>query len=602
VTPTLTALLLRTRGGAAGILPGTPIEWTPDHVLLDDDHGTVAALTFEAAGATRIACESAVFIPQRDSTGPDDLADLRYLQTFASATGARFVRPGAGTASAVYRRRFALPGRVLASSVPGAGAAGALGMLVLSASALECGAAMAGEPLLTERPRVIGVAFEGVLDPGVTGHDVLLALERRLGGEANGAVLECRGVGLASLRMADRFALAAHAPTVTGARALLLPSDDRTRGWFRAMGRDADWRRLEGPDAGFDEELMLDLARVRPERATGTRVRLGPFVDDEDVLGLARALAARERALLLPLEVVVPGRLELALWSDAGALDALRAVGRRSSIAPTRRSRPSRRTCSWSAVSRDSGSSRSVASGPRPRHSPDVPRPRTCSRRMTRGRWRRPSGPTSSNPRAVTSNAVRIIGRASRRRVTTRPIARWRSSTSGMTRARRVSCPGVHACGRCAPMPRNCPRRCCDRSIPRRPRVRVRSGPRCSSRGTLRRRGAFRGGGARGGRPRRARGGRHLVCLTGATGCSRSMACCRSSGSTPRIVVRSERGMNSRSRPGPRHAPGGRVPLRHLTRGFTFDVRCDLVLPLRESARARGLLHAMRDTVADVAR
>ena len=327
MTPTLTALLLRTRGGAAGILPGTPIEWTPDHVLLDDDHGTVAALTFEAAGATRIACESAVFIPQRDSTGPDDLADLRYLQTFASATGARFVRPGAGTASAVYRRRFALPGRVLASSVPGAGAAGALGMLVLSASALECGAAMAGEPLLTERPRVIGVAFEGVLDPGVTGHDVLLALERRLGGEANGAVLECRGVGLASLRMADRFALAAHAPTVTGARALLLPSDDRTRGWFRAMGRDADWRRLEGPDAGFDEELMLDLARVRPERATGTRVRLGPFVDDEDVLGLARALAARERALLLPLEVVVPGRLELALWSDAGALDALRAVG-----------------------------------------------------------------------------------------------------------------------------------------------------------------------------------------------------------------------------------------------------------------------------------
>ena len=119
--------------------------------------------------------------------------------------------------------------------------------------------------------------------------------------------------------------LAAHAPRVTGARALLLPSDERTRGWFRAMGRDADWRRLEGPDAGFDEDLMLDLAHVRPERATGTRVRLGPFVDDEDVFGLARALAARERALLLPLEVVVPGRLELGLWSDA--LETLRTVG-----------------------------------------------------------------------------------------------------------------------------------------------------------------------------------------------------------------------------------------------------------------------------------
>jgi hypothetical protein len=45
--------------------------------------------------------------------------------------------------------------------------------------------------------------------------------------------------------------------------------------------------------------------------------------------------------------------------------------------------------------------------------------------------------------------------------------------------------------------------------------------------------------------------------------------------------------------------PGGRVPLRHLTRGFTFDVKCDLSVPLRELARAGGLLHTLRDTIAD---
>jgi hypothetical protein len=41
------------------------------------------------------------------------------------------------------------------------------------------------------------------------------------------------------------------------------------------------------------------------------------------------------------------------------------------------------------------------------------------------------------------------------------------------------------------------------------------------------------------------------------------------------------------------------VSIRHLTRGFTFDVRCDLELPLRELARAGGLLRALREARAE---
>jgi hypothetical protein len=44
---------------------------------------------------------------------------------------------------------------------------------------------------------------------------------------------------------------------------------------------------------------------------------------------------------------------------------------------------------------------------------------------------------------------------------------------------------------------------------------------------------------------------------------------------------------------------GGRVSVRHLTRGFTFDVRCDLEIPLRELARSGGLIRAVRDAVRD---
>src|SRR5439155_24941518 len=128
MTAPLTAFLLRSHGGHAWQATGTPIEWRPDHVLLDDADGTVAALAFDATGSARVACELVLIAPQRESSSPDGLADLRFLQSFAGAAGAQFARPGAGSAGALHRRRFAAPGRVLASAVPGRSAAGAPGV------------------------------------------------------------------------------------------------------------------------------------------------------------------------------------------------------------------------------------------------------------------------------------------------------------------------------------------------------------------------------------------------------------------------------------------------------------------------------------------
>src|SRR5262249_29404405 len=135
------------------------------------------------------------------------------------------------------------------------------------------------------------------------------------------------GVGLLSLSMADRLSMAARAGGMVGALSALFPSDDRTRAWMRARGRDADWRRLEAAQQGFDTHVALDLALVRPVRADGPRVRVGPFVEDEEVLALARCV---ERSGLRPgvsLELVAPGRASLAVWTEAGALATLERAG-----------------------------------------------------------------------------------------------------------------------------------------------------------------------------------------------------------------------------------------------------------------------------------
>lgn len=595
MTATLTALLLRSRG----IVPGTPIEWRPDHVLLDDHEGTVAALTFEAAGATRIACESAVFVPQREGAGPDDLEDLRYLQTFASATGARFVRPGAGTASSVHRRCFAQPGRVLASRVPDAGAAGALGMLVLPVGALEAGAAMAGESLRLQRPRVVGVAFEGVADPGVTGHDVLLALERRLAGEAVGAVLECHGEGIASLGMADRFTLAARAPRVTGALALLLPSDDRTRQWFKQAGREHDWRRQEGPDRGFDEEVALDLGRVRPERADGARVRLGPFIDDEDVLGLARALTARDRPLAQPLEVVVPGRMALEVWTASGALDALRAVG---------------------AQFLDRADPQAVVLAP--------------------GTFVVGGDPLDGleRERGVWACAARLTGRTAAEAMVTAgqgpPFAPPEWSDVLEPAGGAIEAGAHHRLPAIPPRHDEAFRAVvvldagddagASRLLPWGPRVAAVRADAVEAATTLFRpfdpeaaerardlgctvlvAGERFGAGAHFEAVARAAvalGVRAVVATSYAEGSDRVLAL---HGVLPLVWLdpadrrEARRGDELEIPPPSVGAPVGvRVPLRHLTRGFTFDVKCDLSVPLRDLARAGGLLHALRDTLA----
>jgi aconitate hydratase len=595
VNAPLTAYLLRLHGGQAWPAPGAPLEWRPDHVVLDDVDGTVAALAFEAAGGSRIACELAVVAPQREGSGPDDLEDLRFLQSFASASGAHFVRPGAGTAAAIHRHRFAAPGRVLASMVPGAAAAGALAMLALPACALECAASMAGEPLLLHRPRVVGVELTGVPDPGVTGLDVLLAIERRLAGEGAGAVLEFHGIGLLSLPMVDRFSIATRAGAVAGAVAALFPSDDWTRLWMRDAGRDVDWRRLESGEAAYDTTVSLDLSGVRPLRADAERVWVGPFAEDEDVHALARCLARSPRAADVALDVVVSGRVSLAAWGEAGTLAALAEAGARV------RDRADPGATVIPAESAWLGGDPSE----------DVQR--------ERGVWACAALLTGHTP----AEAMVSAGQAEPRAVSVRDEVL--EPAGGAVEK------GTHHQQGALPPEHDGPFRAhvlldagddagAGRLLPWGPRAWVARADADELSASL-----FRPSDPDA--PARARSLGHCIVIAGegygGGRHSESVARATSALGIRAVIATSYSGGHDRLlalhgvlpltwlEPGDRHevrrgdeleipppggaqGPGMRVAVRHLTRGFSFDVRCDLDIPLRELARSGGLLRAVR--------
>jgi aconitate hydratase len=234
---------------------------------------------------------------------------------------------GGGPPAAIHRRGFAAPGRTLATSVAGGGGAGAFAMLALAPTATEAAALLAGEPFRLERPDVLGVRVRGSLPADVGGAEVLRALSGSFEGSARGVIVEFHGDGLAALAMSERIAMAALGPSLLGARAIVFPSDDLTREYLAARGRDADWRRSAGTDRGFERAFEFDLGSVPPAPGEPTRVRFGALAEDDDLRALANAAAAGTPLGMI--DVVVGGRTTRAALAEDGVLEALELAGAR---------------------------------------------------------------------------------------------------------------------------------------------------------------------------------------------------------------------------------------------------------------------------------
>lgn len=323
----LTAYLFEANGaGWPG--PDQPVNVLPAHVVLDEEGGIVSLLAFEALGAPRVRCAVALVAPGREAAGPDALEDQRYLRTAAAAHGLLFARPGAAPAAALHRRRFAAPGVVLASIAPGAAGAGALGMLALAATPLECAGALAGRPLARPRPRVVGIRVAGTLPAGAGGAEALARLAVALGRDGRGVVLEYFGDALATLPMPDRIAMAALAPRMLGAVASVFPCDDAAREYLRARGREDDWRRFAGGGESFDRVVDLDLSAVPPARERPETVaRLGPLAEDDELRALADELGGAPLPPGARLQLVTGGRAARAALESDGTLERLARAG-----------------------------------------------------------------------------------------------------------------------------------------------------------------------------------------------------------------------------------------------------------------------------------
>lgn len=247
--------------------PGSEIGLRIDQTLTQDATGTMAWLQFEALGIPRVKTDiSLSYVDhntlQMNFRNPDD---HRFLRTVAAKFGGVYSGPGTGICHQLHLENFAKPGATLVGSDSHTPTAGGICSLAMGAGGLSVALAMAGEPYYIPMPKVVRVFLTGALTGWASAKDVILELLRRRTVKGGvGRVFEYVGPGVATLSVPERATIA-NMGAELGATGTLFPSDDVTRAFLKAMGREADWREL-GPDAdaAYDEEETIDLSTLVP--------------------------------------------------------------------------------------------------------------------------------------------------------------------------------------------------------------------------------------------------------------------------------------------------------------------------------------------------
>jgi aconitate hydratase len=247
---------------------GTPVSMRVDQVYTQDATGTMAWLEFEALGLDRVKVPLTVSyvdhnMIQSDFMNPDD---HMFLQTVAAKFGAWFSKPGNGICHQVHLEQFAAPGKIALGTDSHTPTGGGMGMMAIGVGGLDAATVMGGSPFELNMPKVVRIHFTGKLPrPWVTAMDVILEILGRLTVKGGvGKIMEYGGPGVKDLNVTERATIT-NMGAELGATTSIFPSDERTKFYLAAVGREAEWRELSADqDASYSEVIELDLSSIEP--------------------------------------------------------------------------------------------------------------------------------------------------------------------------------------------------------------------------------------------------------------------------------------------------------------------------------------------------
>jgi len=249
------------------MIPGKEIAIRIDQTLTQDSTGTMAYLQFEAMGVPRVKTKKSLAYIDHNTlqAGFENADDHKYIQTVASKHGIYFSRPGNGICHQVHLERFGVPGMTLLGSDSHTPTGGGIGMLAIGAGGLDVAVAMGGQPYYLTMPKVCRITLKGKLRPWVSAKDIILEVLRIMSVKGGvGKIIEYAGEGIKYLSVPERATIT-NMGAELGATTSIFPSDEVTRAFLRAQGREQDWIELKpDADAVYDEELEINLDELEP--------------------------------------------------------------------------------------------------------------------------------------------------------------------------------------------------------------------------------------------------------------------------------------------------------------------------------------------------
>ncbi len=262
--------LIKSHLVSGDMTPGSEVGLKIDQTLTQDATGTMAYLELEAMGIEQVKTELSVAYIDHNTlqTGFENADDHRFIQSVAKKRGIRFSRPGNGICHQVHLERFGKPGKTLIGSDSHTPTGGGIGMLAMGAGGLDVAVAMGGGTYYITMPKMVRVNLTGKLSPWVAAKDVILEVLRIMTVKGGvGKIIEYGGEGVATLSVPERATIT-NMGAELGATTSVFPSDDVTKAFLKAQGREEDWVELKADDdAVYDEVIDINLSELAPMAA-----------------------------------------------------------------------------------------------------------------------------------------------------------------------------------------------------------------------------------------------------------------------------------------------------------------------------------------------
>ncbi len=249
------------------MITGSDIGLRIDQTLTQDATGTMAYLEFEAIGIPRVKTEKSVAYIDHNTlqTGFENADDHRFIQSVCKKHGIYFSRPGNGICHQVHLERFGKPGKTLIGSDSHTPTGGGIGMLAIGAGGLDVAVAMGGGAYYITMPKMVKVELTGKLKPWVSAKDIILKVLEVMSVKGGvGKIVEYSGEGVRTLSVPERATIT-NMGAELGATTSIFPSDEVTREFLKAQGREEDYTELSSDaDAVYDEIIKINLDELKP--------------------------------------------------------------------------------------------------------------------------------------------------------------------------------------------------------------------------------------------------------------------------------------------------------------------------------------------------